>query len=282
MVEKRELPKAIVKFEIKAKIEAKIKEILGERIRQTDERFISKAWNRLPPGEQEALRREAESMLFDEEKFQYGYRIIDLGLAANEGEIQNGGSLNTAPEMVMDGKLLLATSSYDMYTLGTILSTLFFGRAGMYSGKLGVSAMQCQKGNYGLYCSSFMRYVRSHQESEVSGYILGEFQRLNAVMEELTEKSYPEPVLKRLAAMTADCLAMDPTQRPTAEHVLLALQNLGFSDWGSGQYNIQDVPELTPEQGNIQGQFWWVNGNKPPPEADAPQLPSASATATTD
>ncbi|MDR0741067.1 MAG: protein kinase [Puniceicoccales bacterium] len=99
--------------------------------------------------------------------------------------------------------------------------------------------------------------------------VLKQFQEMNDAMQAATGKSYPEPVLERLAAMTVDCLSMDPTKRPSMEHIELALQNMGLSDWGSDQYNVQDV-SLTPEQATFQGQFGWVRSEAPPPQIPPP------------
>jgi hypothetical protein len=117
--------------------------------------------------------------------------------------------------------------------------------------------------------------VQQKLQTQMRMDILGEFQTKNAAMKEVTKKSYPQPVLERLAAMTADCLSMDPAKRPTAEQVVLALQNMGLSDWENGQYNIQDAPELTLEQAEIQGRFWWIGGETPPspPESIATAAP---------
>jgi hypothetical protein len=96
--------------------------------------------------------------------------------------------------------------------------------------------------------------------------ILEKFKNSNKVMKEKTGNSYPPQVLERLAQMTADCLLMDPDKRPTAEHLSLALQNMGLSKWDSDNpiYNYMPQPERGSEEARIQGEFSWIN---PPPAA---------------
>jgi hypothetical protein len=65
--------------------------------------------------------------------------------------------------------------------------------------------------------------------------------------------------------MTADCLAIDPEKRPTAEQVLLGLQNMGLSDWVSEDpdktYNYMPVPNPGSQEEIIQNQFPWIRGS---------------------
>jgi serine/threonine protein kinase len=69
-------------------------------------------------------------------------------------------------------------------------------------------------------------------KNEVDQHILEQFMTLNKAMKEATGRFYPEPVLTRLAKITADCLSIDPKLRPTAEKVLMELTDLALSDWG--------------------------------------------------
>jgi hypothetical protein len=52
---------------------------------------------------------------------------------------------------------------------------------------------------------------------------------------------------------------MDPDERPTAEQLLLALQNMGLSDWNRGSYSYMPPPE-SDEEMEIRNQFWWIDG----------------------
>jgi serine/threonine protein kinase len=101
--------------------------------------------------------------------------------------------------------------------------------------------------------------VQDALQGEMRNDMLMRFTAMNQAMQRARQTPYPDPVLKRLAQMTADCLAMDPDKRPTAEQVLLALQNMGLSNWGDGSYSYM----LQPESGQkiaIRKQFPWIDG----------------------
>jgi hypothetical protein len=122
--------------------------------------------------------------------------------------------------------------------------------------------------------------VQKQLQEQMKRDMITKFQQMNQAMSQATGQSYPEPVLRRLAAMTADCLSMDPSRRPTAEQVLLALQNMGLSSWSEGQFNIEGVPESEPgsDQARIQAEnlqnFPWIYGNMPPPPEVEPAAPA--------
>jgi serine/threonine protein kinase len=306
------------------------------------------------------------NMMVEPDGDDFRFRIIDLGLAVNVDKRANmSGTSNGAPECLFprpgEAKESVAKPSYDMYTLGTMLPSLFFGskanEAGLLRGFYGANGnppafVQCYRNiesnlaNQMLqpeiqeYESNRTDYIREEQfinqleaeynqkltmhykqepgthdfkldvmldnlnlrknrlnarkeqlnaqlqnlhsrhntlvkdpkvqqqlQEQMKRDMLSNFQRMNQAMYQATGQFYPEPVLQRLAAMTADCLSMDPSRRPSAEQVLLALQNMGLSSWQSGQYNIQDVPEPEPgsEQARIQEEnlrkFPWIYGN---------------------
>ncbi|MDR1366629.1 MAG: hypothetical protein LBJ13_01835 [Puniceicoccales bacterium] len=102
--------------------------------------------------------------------------------------------------------------------------------------------------------------AKRNAHAKIRQHILSQFQPMNMAMEEATGKKYPPEVLGRLAHMIADCLAMDPSKRPTAEHVLLGLQNMGLSEWERGKYNIDlgQTQTLTLGQQDIRKQFPWI------------------------
>jgi serine/threonine protein kinase len=183
--------------------------------------------------------------------------IIDLGGTANIGGAHGIYTSNGAPEFISPPSGTAqdreAQTSYDIYTLGTMLPSLFFGRAGESLESAFYSSATDAP-------SDFVQFARSHSEAEIGQALLQTFQVVNAAMQGATKKSYPDHVLKRIAAMAADCLSMDPKKRPTAEQVLLFLQNIGLSDWKYEQCNIQDVPKLTREQAEIQDKFPWIRG----------------------
>jgi hypothetical protein len=52
---------------------------------------------------------------------------------------------------------------------------------------------------------------------------------------------------------------MNPDQRPTVEQILLALQNMGISNWKSDSYSYMLPPE-SDEEREIRNQFWWIDG----------------------
>jgi serine/threonine protein kinase len=221
----------VEKQKIDHKIRAKAQEILGESMGLTDEESISEAWNALPPEAQEVLMARAETMLPDEEKYQYGYRVIDLGLAMDQGVLHcGGGSPNAAPELlscVIGRKYLPAVHpSYDMYTLGTMLPSLFFGRGGTLSEKLGINAMQFQMRHGRLRHSCFIQYAKRRAKGEIEQYIFEEFRAMNEAMQKCTGKSYSSVELQGIAQVTADCLSIDPANRPTAGEVCKKLVNL--------------------------------------------------------
>jgi hypothetical protein len=121
--------------------------------------------------------------------------------------------------------------------------------------------------------SEFVELVRKNENNPefIRKHILTKFKKMNDTMLNDTQKSYPEPVLERLAAMTADCLSMDPVSRPTAEQLLLGLQNMGLSDWRTEDankkpltptYTYMPQPQPGSPEAQIQGEFWWIN---PPP-----------------
>jgi serine/threonine protein kinase len=124
----------------------------------------------------------------------------------------------------------------------------------------GMAALGAKRQTIDAQIESLRPSVQKELQQAMRNEISGHFQSMNIAMKEATGKKYPPEVLERLAHMTADCLAMDPSKRPTAEHVLLGLQNMGLSDWGEANptYNIGSVPELTREQAEIREQFPWI------------------------
>jgi serine/threonine protein kinase len=229
------------KRKVRAKIEAKTKEILGKKIGQSDEQSILNAWRGLTLEEQEALKVQAEASLPDEEKYQYVYRIIDFGLAANPGEVVNNGSPNAAPEVLLGRDIPPVASSYDMYTLGTILPSLFFGYKGAVSPKLGKKAMDFRRTYVRINLSAFMLRARSYGESGIRQHILQELAALNAAMQRCTGKSYSPDELAEIAQVTADCLSLDPNDRPTALEVYKRLTKLlGRRDHRDG-YRVEEL-----------------------------------------
>ncbi|MDR0418227.1 MAG: hypothetical protein LBH08_02235 [Puniceicoccales bacterium] len=97
--------------------------------------------------------------------------------------------------------------------------------------------------------------------------ILQQFKKMNEDMQKNTNKAYPAPVMERLAQLTADCLSLDPTKRPTTEHILLACQNMSLSNWNPVKdsepldYNCLPLPTNDDEK-HIQSQFTWIRGNQ--------------------
>ncbi|MDR2807173.1 MAG: hypothetical protein LBB11_03390 [Puniceicoccales bacterium] len=66
-----------------------------------------------------------------------------------------------------------------------------------------------------------------------------QFEEMNVAMKKTTGKYYPEPILRKLAQITADCLSLDPLSRPSAKIVLETLTGLVVSsDW-----EIKESPE---------------------------------------
>ncbi|MDR1303256.1 MAG: hypothetical protein LBJ81_01395 [Puniceicoccales bacterium] len=123
--------------------------------------------------------------------------------------------------------------------------------------------------------------ARQRAQGELRGEILTRFQQMNAAMYQATGKFYPQEALERLASMTADCLAMDPEMRPSAEQVLLGLQNMTYANWSEGNYGWMSPPE-TDDETKTQGQFSWINPLKgewtppsPMPLPSSPFLPGA-------
>jgi serine/threonine protein kinase len=217
------------------------------------------------------------------------FRLIDFGGTVAIGERYRVCSANGAPELVSPllgaTQSLIAQPSYDIYTLGTVLPLLFFGPGGSHL----CNNFYGRKGTPSL----FVQNMRRSKKDATLG-IFRSFGATNYNMQKAIKKYYPRRVSDRLAAMTMDCLSMDPKERPTAEQVLLALQNMGFSDWRSEQYNIKGAPQPKPgsleAQNNIEGvpqpepssleaqtqrQFWWIWGEvpPPPPEVDVPPPP---------
>jgi hypothetical protein len=212
----------------------------------------------------------------------YRLRIIDLGAAVRTGEEGGAFTSNGAPELVspIGGRSndYTARPSYDMYTLGTMLPSLFFGRGAEEDAKqfyrprgqrMSAFVQSCQAneqkliGDLGLERDN--PEVQNQLQLQIRESILIKFHKYNEAMNTATngEKRYPPGVLERLAYMTADCLSMDPKRRPSAECVLLALQNMGLSDWGGEdpQYNIDGVSGLNEYQREIRGRFDWIEGS---------------------
>ncbi|MDR2201075.1 MAG: hypothetical protein LBN94_03135 [Puniceicoccales bacterium] len=278
MVERQVLPRVLTPSEtIKNEhIEAKAKQLLEKSLRETGElksgeteKSVVTAWEKLASKKKKKLKNEAKKQLKDERKqlkdkvkYDYTYKLIDLGFAAEIGTWLGGaGSSNRAPEIFFGEKS--TTTAYDVYTLGTILPSLLFGD--------GADLLTHDfYGWNGSSLSKFMLDLIGKPKEEIDKNIHSQFQDINQRMQQKTGKSYPEPVLERLAQMTADCLSKNPEKRPTAEQVLLGLQNMGLSHWESEQYNIQDVSQLTGDSAEIQEQieyqrqirqqFPWIEG----------------------
>ncbi|MDR2806617.1 MAG: hypothetical protein LBB11_00460, partial [Puniceicoccales bacterium] len=81
----------------------------------------------------------------------------------------------------------------------------------------------------------------------ILGYILRQFKEMNKDMKNTVGRFYPEPVLTRLAKITADCLSIDPELRPTAEEVLMELTDLALSDWGLEEDSFDQEKDLEVE-----------------------------------
>jgi serine/threonine protein kinase len=129
-----------------------------------------------------------------------------------------------------------------------------------------INALKAQIGKVSSEVKERIAYPKAHDE--MRDYILTRFRQMNRAMAQATGKFYPREVVRRLASMTADCLAMDPKRRPSAEQVLLALQNLALGDWvgedgKAPTYGFMAPPE-TEDEKRIQGQFSWINPQPPP------------------
>jgi serine/threonine protein kinase len=108
--------------------------------------------------------------------------------------------------------------------------------------------------------SSNMKNVESRTKEKMDEYILDQFKIINEEMEKATGKSYPEPVLAVIAQIVKSCIIGKnyrclfitrgeltdedffekfPEEFPTAGEILEQLQNLAFSDWSKGKYEIE-------------------------------------------
>ncbi|MDR2201076.1 MAG: hypothetical protein LBN94_03140 [Puniceicoccales bacterium] len=180
----------------------------------------------------------------------YRIRIIDLGGTVPMGENARLRSRNGAPEYISprpnEKKDRIARSAYDLYSLGTMLPTLLFGRGTEWLLDKVFWAIKRKRKRTRVIPSPFVQVYRKIEKASgiekakerMDQFVLECFQKMNKAMQEKINQCYPEPVLERLAAMTADCLSMDPEKRPTAEQMLLQLQNFALSDWNSGSYSI--------------------------------------------
>jgi serine/threonine protein kinase len=122
-------------------------------------------------------------------------------------------------------------SSYDIYSLASVLPTMLFGREGSVFAKM-----------YWRSSSSTSEYVQLAQGRNFNGeeYFLQKFTTMNEQMKSATQgKAYPESVLKRLAHLQAQMSSLNPAERPSAIDILEVFEDIGLANWNLGHYSIQ-------------------------------------------
>ncbi|MDR1366396.1 MAG: hypothetical protein LBJ13_00590, partial [Puniceicoccales bacterium] len=239
-----------------------------------------------------------ENIMFEIQQFlegeyslgEYRIRIIDLGGAVNIGAPHGDAySLNGAPEYISprpeEEQDSVVQPSYDIYSLGTMLPTLLFGQAignrtmlakGYQVGIPSPFVQTYRKIEDGLVEEKMLtiklsrKYIRKDPEvqdalqNRMREDMLRLYVTTNLAMQKETGKAYSDREVETLARLTADCLSLDPSRRPSAQEILETLTELLVQARSDG-YTFQsltegerkslgltpkdmDEPDLSPEQ----------------------------------
>ncbi|MDR1435441.1 MAG: serine/threonine-protein kinase [Puniceicoccales bacterium] len=207
-----------------------------------------------------------DNLMVEKHSGNFRFHLIDLGLVEDIGETAyleffSAGEvgkrrLNLAPECVSPrteeerriSEIVLP--SRDIYALGGLLWCLFFGRTGYdFAEKYFFEVSKEAPSLFVQWCRKIEgKYGKETLKKVAADWIGKKFQEMNRAMWDQRKKFYPEPVLEELAQITASCLSLYPQERPSAEDILLKLQNLAFSDWSNGNYKIQIDPRFNSEK----------------------------------
>jgi serine/threonine protein kinase len=133
---------------------------------------------------------------------------------------KNSQKLMSRKISLKDQVLRLAKPSYDIYSEGTVLPAILFGRAGLTT-SLGFWSR--------LSSHSPSTYFQNTKEMDYearANYFQGIFTKLNNGMGAITGQGYTEEEIQKMAKLMAWMMDPDPDHRPTSEQVFNRLMDL--------------------------------------------------------
>lgn len=160
-------------------------------------------------------------------------KIIDLGLAAKQGEDHIGYSNNAAPE-VKNNKQCKARTTADIYSTGTILCELLFGKYYDHFHDL-FCYRRVAKSIRKLYGEPVEEIVSTNIITK-SAISINEIPKwLQRILQQANKKSdgkqlYPPAIYQAIENLIVRMCAFDPNDRPSTQYCLAVLNDLALCD----------------------------------------------------